>query len=288
MMYQILYPGDTHPAISNVKDFFTSFGFSFKRPETDFYDDDLKNAVNALKRSIGLSDDGVINSTVWQNINTIDANIASQKGLEVSFESIDKDWIIRDKTAVEAGYVNNPNDLGKETNHGITYAVANTPAIKEKLVELFNWNGNMRDLTREMAYWIYEREYWDKLRLNDVIKHHVLLADKLFDIGINAGVGRAALWLQQILTVMNNKGKLYPDLKPDGAVGNITIGALNNYVEKRGHRAIPRLLLALFCMQGQHYINISLSREENETFTYGWYDRMEHNIDFYYEGLWKK
>ena len=32
--------------------------------------------------------------------------------------------IIADKTGVEGGYVNNPNDLGRETNHGITIALA--------------------------------------------------------------------------------------------------------------------------------------------------------------------
>lgn len=283
-MYQIIRPYETHDAIPDIRKFFNSFGIEFKNNECRTYDRPLVDAVNTLKASAGLHSDGVINNAVWQQIDSITPQKAVQADLRLSLDQIDKEFIIRDKTAVEAGYVNNPDDRGGETNHGITKAVADK--YKTKLIELFDWNGLMADLTKEMAFWIYTVEYWDKMRCGSLHNVHPLLADKMFDIGINAGVHRASKWLQEILTVMNNKGKLYPDLNPDGVIGDITIKRLAEYVDKRGSRSIPRLHLALFCRQGEHYINISLKREKNETFTYGWYDRMEHNLDVYYQYLW--
>ena len=194
-----------------------------------------------------------------------------------------KEWIIKDKTSIEAGYVNNPDDLGGETNHGITKAVA-TKHYKS-LRNIFNWNGDMKSLTTEMAYYIYVLDFWNVLRLDDIIKIDPTLADKLFDIGINTGTGRAGKWLQTFLNVMNNKGALYPDIAVDGSVGPLTVETLKTYVAKRGSRAIPRLLLGLICMQTEHYISISVSREDNETFTYGWLSRAEHNLSYYYERL---
>ena len=202
-----------------------------------------------------------------------------------SAELMTKDWIIKDKTKIEAGYVNIKDDLGGETNHGITQVLADN--YKDVLKAKFNWNGKMQDLTKEMAFYLYTVDFWDKLRLNDFHAISPLLADKLFDIAINVGVRRAGEWLQTILNAMNNKGSLYKDLKVDGSIGSVTVNTIKEYINKRGTRAIARLHMALYCMQGSHYINISVSREANETFTYGWYGRMEQNIDKYFDGLWE-
>jgi lysozyme family protein len=196
-----------------------------------------------------------------------------------------RDWIIKDKTAVEAGYVNDPNDLGGETNHGITKGVAQE--YKVQLVTLFKWDGSMKNLTKEMAYYIYKVGYWDKLKLDTIFQINKLLADKLFDIGINIGISTASMWLQVILNSFNRQGKLYPDIATSGGIGPQTLGALDAFIKTRGKKALQRLHLALFCMQGQHYISISVSRQKNEEFTFGWYDRMEHNLEYYSE-LWEQ
>lgn len=195
-----------------------------------------------------------------------------------------REWIIRDKTAVEAGYVDHKDDLGGATNKGITEAVATKH--EKKLRELFGWDGDMRTLTDEMAMYIYTEDYWRVLHLDAISELEPLLADKLFDIGINAGTARAGMWLQIYLNVANQKGTLYPDLEPDGLVGPMTLGRLKDYLAKRGKKAMPRLLKAMLCKQGAHYMNISEGREANETFFYGWMARLEHNFGLYYDALW--
>lgn len=183
-----------------------------------------------------------------------------------------KGFIITDKTRIEGGYVNNPDDRGGKTNHGITESLARR--YEDKLVSIFNWNGKMRDLTKQMAYWIYKTHFWDFMKLDTVHHFHPLLADKMFDFGINAGRRTSVKVLQRYLTLNNNKGNLYPDLVIDGYVGAKTFHALERYLTVRqGVRGIWNLLHGFIAMQSAHYFDISESRERNETFTYGWVTR---------------
>ena len=195
-----------------------------------------------------------------------------------------KQWIITDKTAVEAGYVNDKDDRGGETNHGITKAVAEEH--RKELIAKFKWNGKMIDLTKEMAFYIYDVAYWQKLRLDDIHKRCPALADKLFDIGINAGTPTAGSWLQLILNVANMKGTFYKDLLIDGNIGNMTISAIDALYKKRGVKQSNwNLLKLLICKQGAHYVDISFKREENESFLWGWSGRIDHNLVDYYKAL---
>jgi lysozyme family protein len=283
-MYKHILPGEYHPLIFQVKGFLKKNGYNVDL-FSSAYDPTTVSAVLAFKKKIGLPENPVLSTALWGIIDNESKDDTVHETLVLPLSQITKEWIITDKTNVEGGYVFDKDDLGGETNHGITKKIAD--AYKKQLTERFNWSGKMIDLTREMAFYLYDMEFWSRLKLDDVFKIDPLLADKLFDICINIGTKRAGEWLQTYLNVMNNKGTLYPDIVVDGAVGNGTITALRSYIAKRGKRAIPRIILGMFNMQGYHYINISNVREANETFTYGWYSRMEHNLDYYYNNSWK-
>lgn len=198
-------------------------------------------------------------------------------------EDFTKENIIRDKTGVEGGYVNNPRDRGGETNHGITIAVAQKN--RADLVAKFRWDGSMRNLTKEMAFWIYEKDYWKPMYLDDVILHHPVVADKMFDVGINAGPTTVVKHLQQLLNLNNRMGKLYPDIKVDGWMGPTSIRTLGYYRDRRGLEGMRRLIIMLTCLQGAHYATITDRREENEEFFYGWTGRIERDWMNYAEVL---
>lgn len=194
-----------------------------------------------------------------------------------------KRGIIEGVITVEKGYVNHPSDLGGETNFGITVGVANGRAVKKRLTEM-GWDGKMRNLTYEMAYNVYEIEYWDKLHLDAIFEISPHIADKLFDQGVNCGVGRAAKWFQRSLKSFNRRGRDYPDITVDGKIGKATTDALKAFIAKRGKvGAVNNTLRAIISLQGAHYITISEDREENEDFTYGWFDsRLPHNVVYYF------
>lgn len=190
-----------------------------------------------------------------------------------------KAFIIRRYTAIEAGYVNDPNDLGGETNHGITKALATE--YKKDLTAKFGWDGTMKNLPKEAAFWLYDVEFWTKMRLDDVASIHVLLADKMFDIAINAGKTRSTKFLQEFLNVNNNQQKLYKDLVVDGGMGDTTVGTLKAYYAARGVQGLKIALFQLTCRQCSYYTDISMGREANERFTYGWTVRAYESMGEY-------
>lgn len=187
--------------------------------------------------------------------------------------------IIEDKTNVEGGYVNNKKDSGGETNHGITAALAND--YKDKLEKHFNWNGKMINLTKEMAFWLYETHFWNRINGDELLKRHPLIADKIFDMAINMGVTQAVIYLQYILNANNNLAKLYPDLVVDGGLGPNTLKALDAFIRIRKVEGIHRLLCTLLCEQGHHYLDLTRRRVKDEEFYYGWAGRVTRDVGIY-------
>ena len=108
----------------------------------------------------------------------------------------------------EGGYVNHPEDPGGETNLCVTKRVYQ------------EWGGtkNMRDLTFDDVAPIYRKNYWDKMKCDDLPSGLDLC---VFDFGINAGPGRAAKYLQTLIGT-----------KADGGIGPNTLAKLKEYTDK--------------------------------------------------------
>ena len=112
----------------------------------------------------------------------------------------------------EGGYVNNPKDPGGRTNLGVT----------QKVWE--EWVGHpvdelaMRALGPEDVAPLYKKNYWDKIKGDDLPSG---VDYACFDLAVNSGVGRAAKILQQALGV-----------SADGVIGPATLDA----VEASNHR----------------------------------------------------
>ncbi len=191
---------------------------------------------------------------------------------------------IAKETDVEAGWVKDPADLGGETNHGITIAKANEH--KRALVKLYNWNGSMRDLTQEMAYYIYELDFWHSQKLDDIAtKYSMRLANIMFRWGIKSGDSRPVNHLQRTLNILNNQGKLYSNIKPDGDMGPRTMGAIDSLIKVRKDDALPVLCYMMESLQAHWMFKISEERkgEVNERFSWGWICRcMRESTEYDY------
>ena len=176
-------------------------------------------------------------------------------------DEIEVDVLIDALIEREGGYVNHPADKGGPTCFGITEAVARA----------HGYQGAMRELPRDEAAAIYRRLYWLRPRLDEVARRTPRLAAELFDTGANMGPAVAATFLQRALTALNRNGKDYPDLTPDGRIGERTLAALDAFLEARGQRGGETVLLrALEALQGERYLRLAERRPANEAFLYGW------------------
>ena len=161
----------------------------------------------------------------------------------------------------EGGYINHPADRGGPTCFGITEAVARA----------HGYGGTMRDLPRGEAEAIYRRLYWLRPRFDQVAKRTPRLAAELFDTGANMGPAVATTFIQRALTALNRSGRDYPDLVPDGRIGDTTLAALDRFLAVRGVSGGETVLLrAMEALQGERYLRLAERRPANEAFLYGW------------------
>ena len=129
----------------------------------------------------------------------------------------------------------------------------------------------MAELPQAEAMAIYRRLFWLRPRFDEVAERVPRIAAELFDTGANMGPGVAATFLQRALTALNRNGKDYPDLVPDGRIGEHTLAALDGFLEARGKRGGETVLLrALEALQGERYLSLAERRPANEFFLYGW------------------
>lgn len=116
--------------------------------------------------------------------------------------------------AREGGFVNDPDDPGGATNHGVTIHTMRRLGIdlnKDGRVDV----ADVRALTREQAIDIYVEHYFKKPGISALPE---VLHATVFDMYVNAG-GNAVKILQRLLTDMG-----FP-CDPDGAIGPQTIRA---------------------------------------------------------------
>lgn len=160
----------------------------------------------------------------------------------------------------EGGYVNHPADRGGPTNWGITLAIARQHGFA----------GDMRDLPRSDAIGIYRRLYWLRPAFDRIAERAPALAAEMFDTGVNMGPAVAATFLQRALNALNRGATDYPDMRIDGAIGPITLAALDAFIATRGASGETVLVKAIDALQGERYVRLAEQRPANEAFLYGW------------------
>jgi len=167
---------------------------------------------------------------------------------------------IEDLLGKEGGYVDHQSDKGGETNWGITVAVARA----------FGYTGSMRDLPRATAYGIYLDRYWIQPGFNRIDQISGHLAEELFDTGVNMGPGTAAKFLQRALNTLNNRGRDFPEIAVDGAIGKMTIYCLQEFLKRRGQRGEVALFRMLNGQQSVRYMELSEANQTQDDFQFGW------------------
>lgn len=169
---------------------------------------------------------------------------------------------------IEGGYVNNPFDKGGETYKGISRAYHSSWAgwliIDEyKKTHYLKRNELISNEQLDFLVLLFFRDkFWNINRLDNF--NHQLIANELYDTGVNMGVKIAAKFLQEALNLLNRNEKDYRDIAVDGRIGNITLSIVNNYKYPKA------LLKALNGLQFERYKAICENKPDQEKFFRGW------------------
>lgn len=186
-------------------------------------------------------------SNWYEQVKTVIADQAFDKMVEHTWED-------------EGGFANHDSDPGGETMYGITEAVARR----------HGYEGPMAELPVGTAREIYRLDYFEGPGYHHVAERSFPLAKELFDCGVNTGPGRSTMMLQRALNLLNRRGRDYPDIKVDGALGEKTLNALDGLMAARPEEGETVLLKSLLVQRGAYYMDLAAQREQFEDFLFGW------------------
>lgn len=148
----------------------------------------------------------------------------------------------------EGGFVNHPKDPGGMTNLGVTKAVYDKWIGREATEQ------EMRDLTPEDVAPIYKKNYWDRVKGDDLPSG---VDWACFDWAVNSGSGRPAKALQRCVGAT-----------PDGAIGPMTLRAVAENESKK-------LVEGVYTQRQKFYEDLKTF----ETFGRGWTRRNKETLD---------
>lgn len=139
-----------------------------------------------------------------------------------------------------AKFTDDPDDPGGATKYGISQRAY--PHL------------DIRNLTEQQAREIYKRDYWDRIRADEIESQ--LIAENIFDTAVNMGVRTASRLAQ-----------LAANIEPvDGIIGSRSLETLNSIN--------PELFLSKFIIvKIARYANICNKRPESRKYLLGWINR---------------
>lgn len=125
----------------------------------------------------------------------------------------------------------------------------------------------------ELITSFYKNLYWDVYCLDNCDSQ--LLANEIYDSGVNIGTKTVAQWVQRALNALNNdlatSGGLWEEITVDGKV-NLKVMEILNKSLKVHARMESRLYKILDGFQRVHYVQICESKKIREKFLSGWLD----------------
>jgi len=174
----------------------------------------------------------------------------------------------------EGGYSNDPDDVGGETYKGVArkyYPDWEGWDVIDQAKHSSNFPHNLDHIEGLdlQVQKFYKTHYWNRFGGDSMPDQSI--ANELFDIAVNMGVGRAVKFLQISLNVLNRNQLLYMDLVEDCIYGPNTERALNTYLLSDDPSLLVKVLNVL---QGYHYIKYCKQSPAQEKFMRGWFKRV--------------
>jgi len=169
------------------------------------------------------------------------------------------DWIFR----AEGGLVNDPNDPGGITNHGISLRY-----LKKQGLAIGDIDGDgdidaddIIKMDRDTAASIYLTDFWEKCWCNSLPS---AVAMAVFDCAVNCGQHTAIKLLQEVCRV-----------KIDGIIGPVTLTAAFK----------KDVVIYYMAKRAEYYRDITLANSTLSKYLRGWFNRLFHLQSYIAKGF---
>lgn len=174
-------------------------------------------------------------------------------------KAIDK--MIADILKVEGGYVDDPDDRGGATKHGISLRYAKSIGLD------LDGDGDtdsddIKLVDRVKAAQLYKDDFYFGPKINRLPNK---IRAQMFDMAVNLGGARSIMILQETL----NDGGATPELREDGIMGGKTLKAVSRYPKS------SCLNDDLVTARIKWYIRLARRRPTQKKFIRGWILRAE-------------
>lgn len=163
----------------------------------------------------------------------------------------------------EGGYVNDPLDMGGETNMGITKATLE----KAKNACIVDRKVTVKTLKKSDAEKIYKAYYWDKMYCND---YESPIDHIIFDTVVNHGIKGGSRIVQRAVNSMNINGIT---LVVDGIFGKLSREAIDRICALGDTKDLAKMILI---KRKSYYDDIIASKPAQAKFRRGWYNRLNN------------
>lgn len=182
------------------------------------------------------------------------------------------DEAIRRTNGHEGGYADVAGDAGGKTAAG---------GLTEALARQYGYKGDMRFMTLSQSLQIIVAHCWNKEGLTELSAIAPYLAMALYDVNVNFGPGRGAMWVQQALNALNAANFYGQDLLPDGKIGTMSRARIQQVLKHRGAESQDWLIEAVIANRMVHYITRCNTMPDQRKFAAGWMDRIVNSVGEY-------
>ena len=165
----------------------------------------------------------------------------------------------------EGGWVSDPQDLGGETNYGISMLMIRRSGLtpQELGVDNLTTPGCLKKMTVDGAKKIYLKYYWAPFHYDSINDQTV--ATKIFDCGVNCGNDRANVMAQKAANACGQS------LTVDGSLGPKSFAAINACDAKTYIKAYADEMT-------KYYLAIIKARPANAKFQSNWLHRAQWGV----------
>lgn len=173
----------------------------------------------------------------------------------------------KETSLIEGGYVNDPDDPGKETICGVSRRYHPDLELWTIVDSYTDKHDSVKDhRVQTLLHEFYKKKFWDCYLADYICDQSI--ANEIYDSGVIVGQERAAKWVQTALNVLNRSGKVYADLKIDGKFGAKTLNTLNAAIKHHGEK--NNILKLLNAYLGSYFSFKCEENESKEKYIHGW------------------